>query len=732
MTVYKIFREGRISRRSFNVCRFNDLDTLEKIKAYYDEHRTFDNLRNCGAKSNRELIAICQEPTEELSEDELATRRMSLEEIFAAENISVRAYNICVDNHLTTIKALGTYFFKNRSFFDLRNCGSTTNDELIAICEKYFERFAELYGFKNDSLGEEISGLSRIQRDVINSYILVNTNGLSVRSKNALTSVLEDDFRIKNFAEKILLVDEFTFDSVQNVGKKSVAELNEYVDNVRAFLFTIRQLDSEKELIALKNTYLVQKAFSIEHIPPGVLEAESIFRIVGFLLEQQLLFKGQKRNEIFGKALRIYQDQPEQSLDDVAALVGVTRERVRQLKNKCLEELFDQLVFLQNFNDDLYRNYHINTEADYIKIDEQIASAVQDKAQTGFSKGFIAYVLYVYLKRNFSLILDVQSLLALRTSSKVYDWNNHYLIKKEIAERINFEGFVNDVFEKLNERIDETYSLHFKAYLSRFMSGGDISILNEGAVIGEQILNEELDLFLDVDENIVFARNTPKRSYEYAYEALEYLGYPSTVEDITETVMELYPAYETDNSRVRNSMKREYGFIPIGRESVYGLKKWEEERDDFKGGTIREIVREYLLQFSEPKSMTDITEYVLQYRPETSEDSIYGNLKLEETGMFVFYENQLVGLYEKEYDSTIFKVLSDVVSTRRTWEESFEALKDFVASKKRLPRHTTEINEEGRLYRWLSIQKQKIRNGGLDGEQKLEIQNLLNTLNHWF
>ena len=44
-------------------------------------------------------------------------------------------------------------------------------------------------------------------------------------------------------------------------------------------------------------------------------------------------------------------------------------------------------------------------------------------------------------------------------------------------------------------------------------------------------------------------------------------------------------------------MKREHGFVPISRTSVYGLSIWKDEFENFHGGTIREIIREYLLKF---------------------------------------------------------------------------------------------------------------------------------------
>ena len=43
------------------------------------------------------------------------------------------------------------------------------------------------------------------------------------------------------------------------------------------------------------------------------------------------------------------------------------------------------------------------------------------------------------------------------------------------------------------------------------------------------IINDDI---LQVDENLIFKRNTKKQAHEYAYEALEHLGKPSKVKEI--------------------------------------------------------------------------------------------------------------------------------------------------------------------------------------------------------
>jgi len=49
-----------LSVRSQNVCEWNDLIDINSILDYYRNNRNFLKLRNCGQKSNYELLTICE------------------------------------------------------------------------------------------------------------------------------------------------------------------------------------------------------------------------------------------------------------------------------------------------------------------------------------------------------------------------------------------------------------------------------------------------------------------------------------------------------------------------------------------------------------------------------------------------------------------------------------------------------------------------------------------------
>lgn len=654
---------------------------------------------------------------------------MTIDEIYKKEEISVRSFHVCKYNELHSVSDLKKYYHQNKSFEKLRNCGRKSNEELIDICNKYQGEYLEQQEveIKNENpLKNILLNLTRIQREVVNSFIFVNTNSLTVRSKNAISLHLKNNLKVKNFAIEILLSENFDVKNIKNIGAKCVPELEVYISIIKDFIFEVSQTKDEKYLIALKNKFLIHRTFSIPLIPSEILESESIFSLTNFLLDQNAFFD-KNQTFIVKKAFKLYHHQDEMTLDDISNIVDLSRERVRQIRKICLDELFDKLLFIQNFNDDLFQKYGIDIASNYLEINKEVIEKINTSNNTHLSREFITYILSAYLENRFSLIGNYEDVLqpSYFNSRNRHNWCNFYLIKKEIALEIDFNALANDIDIRINDRIIESYSFNFKSYLSKFLTNNNIDFLDLLFPICEKIVNDEFQLYLDLDENLNFKRNTSRQAHEYAYEALEQLGKPSKVKEIFEKVIELHPHYETEEAKIRVAMKRKDGFVPIGRKSVFGLKKWENELENFKGGTIRDIVEEFLMQFSEPKHISDITEHVLKYRPKSNQYSILQNLKLDESGSYVFFKGSHIGLTSKKYESD-FKKISEVKKTdKKTWEERFEILENFISIEKRLPFSNGVPENEIKLYRWLNVQKGKQDKGKLDKNKEERINGLL-------
>jgi len=192
---------------------------------------------------------------------------------------------------------------------------------------------------------------------------------------------------------------------------------------------------------------------------------------------------------------------------------------------------------------------------------------------------------------------------------------------------------------------------------------------------------------------------------------------------ICQKVIELYPHYITDINSIRASMLKNTGFVPIGKTGVFGLKKWETEIDDFKGGTIRDIAEEFLEGQAEPKHIDEIAEFVNNYR-NTTPKNIYANLNMDDSKRFVFFRGSLIGLSAKKYSPEKYGKAIDRNIERKTWEERFSDLQKFAVENNGLPKSNSN-DKELVLYRFMNIQLNKSAKNQMDHEKASRINDLV-------
>jgi hypothetical protein len=582
---------------------------------------------------------------------------MTIDEIYYSEDISVRSFNVCNDNDLKDLNAILKHYREHKTFGNLRNCGKKSNEELTELCMKYID-----YGGSQivesskpeKQLITTISSFNRTQREIVNSFIEINSINLSNRSKNAITSFLNGNLKIRNISERILTNDRFNFQDIKNVGTKTVTELKSFIHTITEFIEKFAEVDSENDLVALRNRFFIEKTFSISSIPNEILESQSIFSLVDFLISKNAIFE---KNEsiIFQKAFKIFDNQPELTLDEIAEEINISSKRVRQIRKVILENLFNNLQFLKNTEDDLYQKYNIDQNQKLIIIDEDLNNYINEVNKTNFSIEFNTFIIYSYLSDKFDLVGEIEDVLLPKyfNSRDRHNWDNFYLVKNQLTNEFDFNNFANDIYKRINARNELTYSFHFKSYLNNFIKNEDNSLISIVFPVAERIINQEFDLIIDLYDNIVFKRNTVKQVPEYAIEALEKLGLPSKIEDIYKLIELNYPEITKSQDALRGSLQRTPEIIYFGRRSTYGLKKWEIEKEGIKGGTIKDIIFEYLQDKNDPIHILELLSEVHRYREETNAKNIITNLKLDPQNKFIIFNQSFIGLSNKSYNSKL-------------------------------------------------------------------------------
>jgi hypothetical protein len=622
---------------------------------------------------------------------------ISLKELSEIENISVRSLNVCKWNRLINLNAILNHFWTKNSFLDLRNCGKKSNTELTKLCLKYKNYTSKPIQDKPENkIEKQINCLTVRQKKILNNSINSQANSLSVRSFNAIESFSKSNLTVRGLKE-ILFNPSFNLAEIKNIGKKTAKELSLFFKNIRGQIEIIQLFENDDELtIELFNSYLKRK-FSLS---PKVLaeiwtnynseKGLPLFKAIETLISNNILFNT-KEKFIFQNSFDFWNDSESMTLEEIGSKINVTRERSRQIRNQLLSNLNSTFSFIKVFEFDTINLYGIDREANIIFITKELLEEINQTESTNFNLKFVTKILSILFYRSHYLVgnLDNCSISRNYSNATPYKWQKIYLVKREIEMPFDINAIAFDVDRRLNERITETYTFHFETYLMSFPNQLHKIISEKALACAEHVLFSEFELSIDIDERIIFERNTRKQVVEYVYDILERKNEPLDIYQIFNILYSKFPDVTKSPEALRGCCQKDTNLICFGRSSTYGLRKWEDNKT-IKGGTIRSIAEEYLNDFDSPKHIFEITEHVNKFR-NTNAKSIITNLKLVESSIFVFFNQSFVGLKSKKYQQEYYDLpkfinKSIIGYIRKHNEVSQDKLIEFIESKIRLNR----------------------------------------------
>lgn len=220
------------SFRSLTVCLSNNLFDLNSVLEYYEKNQTFITLRNCGKKTNSELINIClkySKPKENLQE----------EINDSTENILTKINNLS-DDHIEYLNRFISLNFNNLSNRSKNALNLFFNNNLSAHEIKIFfendEKF-DLANIKNIGIKSELE---------IESFI----NSIEDFIDKIGSSLPEEEFKLLKLGLNLKL--EFP-------GK----EIPNYFFNGSNFFLLIQYLIKNDFIFSGSENFIFQKSFKI-------------------------------------------------------------------------------------------------------------------------------------------------------------------------------------------------------------------------------------------------------------------------------------------------------------------------------------------------------------------------------------------------------------------------------------------------------------------------------------
>lgn len=461
-------------------------------------------------------------------------------------------------------------------------------------------------------------------------------SGLSERTKNVcIKGSLETLYKILLYYMK-----NGDFKKIRNCGEKTNIELitlaKKYIDEYQVNVEDLEITDEDNVFEKFK--FFCYENFGIPSSKTEIYRTEFLEKRFPYFKYFLLIFReilNEREYFIFEHNFGYFSDKSKMTLQSIGDLYQITRERIRQISQLIPYKIEDALLRFTKEQDYLknYFPYKLNNKNDYILIDQAFAEKINAKEELTLTPKFYTLVFSIFLSKSFSTFQD-----------KDTTYGNYYLVKNELARTFDFRSFYDDLYQRKNKRIDQTYRIELEGFIRTFLKENDPSLIERIRSLCVQIAQEELQIGIDGENQLVLVRNTLVKLSEYIIDILEENGKPMKLKDIHQKLSAITPKTPSNIESLRSSILSIDEIVAIGKTSTYSLKKWSA----IKTGTIKELVAEYLAQFNEPRHISDITNFVVQYR-DTSDKNILSNLKLDRTNTFIFFRKGYIGLRSKKY-----------------------------------------------------------------------------------
>lgn len=419
----------------------------------------------------------------------------------------------------------------------------------------------------------------------------------------------------------------------------------------------------------------------------------------------------ERKKEIALKTLNVSYGVHTQDLAEVASCLNLSRERVRQLRDVCLQDI---LKYPGAFNrSGLMDGY------EYLAHSEYDFKRIREEEEVIFSNEYISVCISI-INPLIHLIGDVRVFL-LKPSSPA---RRLYLVPKDLHEQFRFDKFIESVDDMIKEKRFYPYRDDLETYVRGLLKKElpeDVfySVVKECRQI---LLKGYPDNI--INSQIYFPANARKTIPNLIEDILREFNRPMTAEEICTQLNERYPDLEQVPSKIGSNALRNGNIVAVSRSGSYSLAEWN--YTEKRGGTIREIVEEYFNSLIEPiATLSDICEYVAKYRDTVKESSVKSNLLAESSNKFsLFYKGDVMYIGYSDYTFDESYVLQEKRQGRRSFKDSVALLEKFIQDNQRFPYSSGVSAEEIRLNRFLGVCKTNIRKGLLDPDEQAAIERI--------
>lgn len=603
----------------------------------------------------------------------------SIDELNKLGILSVRAMNVC---HIAAIKTLEQLLTTNKlELSKVRNCGQKTLEEVDALREKYpispIETIQEIEDSELDIALKKFELLSPSVTAILTGWIEWRFTKLSVRAKNAFPQLVNISILIPAIYS-IAGIDTL---SVKNCGKKTSAEIKFYLDDVKLhFEEATQDIDITSEVLPIND--FDREVIELGQKYPFLLtkECESVIKFKRQNNTYPYLYIAKRYiSRCDNLRISIHKDYyglnptfTRHNLSEIGKNNNLSSERVRQIVNQ-------HLTLPQNLQEKV-NQYLIPLIGNVVAFDSLLWDKIQRENMLEESYSQIALLVCALLDRHIIIQIDNN--------------DKEYLVRKSVIENVKVRNVLNNI-----RRIIEL----------KHATGKRLDIL-------QYIKLEKRQYHKEVEQLCIVYANFIKHTYNAEIENNRYIiihpnaldislaienilkqkDKPMSLDELLAAFNQLHPANAIDSiSKFKSYIYRNPNIKPKGKSGIYILKNW---KNHFTG-TLTSYLEHILHTFNEPIPLDDLVEFALDEYPHTNKKSVYTLILRDKDKRFVIYEGKYVGLSNNMISNIDLKERK--IIKRHTFCTRFEAFKEFVASRKRLPT-LAGTDEEQSLARWMS------------------------------
>lgn len=660
-------------------------------------------------------------------------RLITINKLVADGKISVRTSNCCYNAKLESVLYIIKYKENGQSFLNIRNAGRKTYLELETIYKEYssptnMDFFIEdvnqiskededplqrqqrienliktdtFHALENNliEVGDVLAYLNDVQRDVLKEKFYKLISDCSNRTKKRLTSI-----GFESYIFTYLFSPDTNLLKVDGLGKRSLNEIVNLKNRMKSELLNqINLSDEEKStlnLVRQKGDIILNEFVYNFYIQNNYLP-------MFWILEQQLITNNNRDIEILIDTFPIFQNKKQLSLDKVAEMQGLSRERVRQIRNKVFHETFEiadeiidykadsniiKYIELLQRKDDWSYFFHYMENNECITHNDDRIHRLLKKEQSNLSFQFVLQVVANVYKDKYCLIGGFD------TFEKNKTWENTFLIKKELIDIFDFTR-LKEEFELLlmNNTSDYFLDINKNIENSQCWIKFDFDKIDSIVATSRDILLHEFGLSTeDFDGYLKIPANKERNPIDALYDILQEKGEPMSIEDIFIEFKKIFPFHKyIEANQLRPYLYKNEAITHRNRSSIYTLKEWKH----IKAGTIRDAIVEFLINNALPQTVENITQEILQYFPETNLASVKATISSDPKKRFSFFGNNLFGLRNKQYPSE-YEEIEQQEKQRKSIEQRLTNLEKFLVENEHFPFSSSKDEEEESLNRW--------------------------------